>query len=265
MLQGINCFFQNVFSLTSNLEDLRGECISKDHKAISNLLLFSRFSYIWLFATRWTATCQTSLSFTIFWNLLNPMSIVSVMPSNHHILCPLQLPPPLPVHEGGLKTHFEVRGLATYSFFFFLLLGLSCIRSRGEPIIAWCPVFQPHYAQGSCILEPSEEKASPTIFLSTMLDVWVKDYPLLSFGVFFFFSFLQYIFGGYFFHSLSLFSLFFFNNLEMRLSDSPWLSQKEFLQRGGLLFFSCWKQFKATAFRFLDVFFLYWKLKLGKF
>ena len=95
-------------------------------------------------------------------------------------------------------------------FFFFLLLGLSCIRSRGEPIIAWCPVFQPHYAQGSCILEPSEEKASPTIFLSTILDVWVKDYPLLSFGVFFFFSFLQYIFGGYFFHSLSLFFLSFF-------------------------------------------------------
>ena len=95
-------------------------------------------------------------------------------------------------------------------FFFFLLLDLSCIRSRGEPIIAWCPVFQPHYAQGSCILEPSEEKASPTIFLSTILDVWVKDYPLLSFGVFFFFSFLQYIFGGYFFHSLSLFFLSFF-------------------------------------------------------
>ena len=88
--------------------------------------------------------------------------------------------------------------------------------------------------------------------------------PSFFWGVFFF-SFLQSIFGGYFFHSLSLFSLFFFNNLEMRLSDSPWLSQKEFLQRGGLLFFSCWKQFKATAFRFLDVFFLYWKLKLGKF
>ena len=57
------------------------------------------------------------VDFTISRSLLKLTSIVSVMPSNHRILCPLQLPPPLPVHESGLKTHFEVRGLATYSFF----------------------------------------------------------------------------------------------------------------------------------------------------
>ena len=40
-----------------------------------------------------TAECQASLSFTISQSLLKPMSIESVMPSNHLILCrPLLLP-----------------------------------------------------------------------------------------------------------------------------------------------------------------------------
>ena len=39
------------------------------------------------FVTPWTAACQASLSFTIFQSLLKLMSIKSVMPSNHLILC----------------------------------------------------------------------------------------------------------------------------------------------------------------------------------
>ena len=43
----------------------------------------------------WTAVRQASLSFTISWSLLKLMSIESVMPSNHLILChPLLLLPP---------------------------------------------------------------------------------------------------------------------------------------------------------------------------
>ena len=44
-------------------------------------------SPVWLFATLWTAACQTSLSFTDSQNLLKLFSIESVMPSNHCILC----------------------------------------------------------------------------------------------------------------------------------------------------------------------------------
>ena len=44
-------------------------------------------SFAWLFATPWTAACQATLSFTISWSLLKPMSIKSVMPSNHLTLC----------------------------------------------------------------------------------------------------------------------------------------------------------------------------------
>ena len=44
--------------------------------------------------TQWTAACQASLSITNPWCLLKHMSIESVMPSNHLILChPLLLLP----------------------------------------------------------------------------------------------------------------------------------------------------------------------------
>ena len=45
-------------------------------------------SHVRLFAAPRTATRQDSLSITNSWRLLKLMSIVSVMPSNHLILCP---------------------------------------------------------------------------------------------------------------------------------------------------------------------------------
>ena len=51
-------------------------------------------SWVWLFATPWTAACQASLSITNSRSLLKLMSIELVMPSNHLILCcPLLLLP----------------------------------------------------------------------------------------------------------------------------------------------------------------------------
>ena len=44
-------------------------------------------SCIWVFATPWTAACQASLSITSSWSLPKLMSIESVMPSNHLVLC----------------------------------------------------------------------------------------------------------------------------------------------------------------------------------
>ena len=44
-------------------------------------------SHVWLFVTPCTATCQISLSFTVSQSLLRSMSLKSVMPSNHFILC----------------------------------------------------------------------------------------------------------------------------------------------------------------------------------
>ena len=50
-------------------------------------------SCVWLFATPWTAVRQASPSITNSQSPPKPMSIVSVMPSNHLILCCPGLPP----------------------------------------------------------------------------------------------------------------------------------------------------------------------------
>ena len=44
-------------------------------------------SCVWLLATPWTAACQASLSFTLSQSLLKLVSVESVMPFNHLILC----------------------------------------------------------------------------------------------------------------------------------------------------------------------------------
>ena len=67
---------------------------------IDSFNVFNQFSSVqslssvWLFATPWTAAGQASLSITSFRSLLKLMSVESVMPSNHLILCcPLRLLP----------------------------------------------------------------------------------------------------------------------------------------------------------------------------
>ena len=57
----------------------------------SSVQLLSR---VWLLVAQWTAAHQASLSIINSWSLLKLMSIESVMPSNHLILCrPLLLLP----------------------------------------------------------------------------------------------------------------------------------------------------------------------------
>ena len=60
----------------------------------NQLLSVQSHSRVRLFATPWTATCQASLSIINSRSLLKLMSIESVMPSSHLILChPLLLLP----------------------------------------------------------------------------------------------------------------------------------------------------------------------------
>ena len=64
-------------------------------------------SCVQLFATPWIAARQASLSITNSWRLLKLVSIESVMPSNHLILCyPLLLPSIFPrIRVFSLVTH----------------------------------------------------------------------------------------------------------------------------------------------------------------
>ena len=67
---------------------------SSADKVVPFGVVFQSLSYVWLFVTPWTAAWQASLYFTNSQSLLKFMSIESVMPSNHLILChPLLLLP----------------------------------------------------------------------------------------------------------------------------------------------------------------------------
>ena len=75
------------------------------------------------FATPWTSACQASLSITSSWSLLKLMSIASVMPSNHYILCrPLLLPlsifPSIRVFSN--ESVFHIRWPRYWSFSFII-------------------------------------------------------------------------------------------------------------------------------------------------
>ena len=74
-----------------------------------------------LFATPWTAACQVSLPITNSWSLLKLMSIMSVMPSNHLILChpPLLLPsifPSIRVFSNESALHIKWPKYWSFSF-----------------------------------------------------------------------------------------------------------------------------------------------------
>ena len=74
--------------------------VGHDRATFTSLSLMVQFSSVQLlscvqlFVTPWTAAHQASLSITNSWSLFKLLSIESVMPSNHLILChPLLLPP----------------------------------------------------------------------------------------------------------------------------------------------------------------------------
>ena len=77
------------------------------HLDAASLLLFSSvqsLSRVRPLVTPWTAAHQASLSITKSRSLLKLMSIVSVMPSNHLILCrPLLFALNLSQHQGLFK------------------------------------------------------------------------------------------------------------------------------------------------------------------
>ena len=77
-------------------------------------------SHVWLFMTPWTTAHQASLSTTNSWSSPKPMSIESVMPSNHLILChPLLLPPIFPsIRVISNESLFPIRWPKYWSFSF---------------------------------------------------------------------------------------------------------------------------------------------------
>ena len=104
-------------------------------------------SPVWLFVTPWTAALQASLSITNSWSLLKLMSIKSVMPSNHLILCQhlLHLPslfPSIKVFSNesilhitcpniGVSASASVLLMNTQDWITSELIGLISLQSKG--------------------------------------------------------------------------------------------------------------------------------------
>ena len=89
---------------------------------LSSVQLLSR---VWLFATPWIASRQASLSITNSWSSLKLMSIESVMPSSHLILCrPLLLLPPIPpsIRVFSNESTLHMRWPKYWSFSFSIIL-----------------------------------------------------------------------------------------------------------------------------------------------
>ena len=70
-------------------ERIAGTLLWYDSRAWDFVVAVQPLCHVRLFATPWTAARQASLSFTISWSWL--MSIESMMPSNHLVLCHLLL------------------------------------------------------------------------------------------------------------------------------------------------------------------------------
>ena len=88
-------------------------------------------SSVRVFATPWTTAHQASLSITNSRSLLKLMSIESVMPSNHLILCsPLLLPPSAfpSIRVFSSESVLHIRWLKYWSFSFSISPSSECLR-----------------------------------------------------------------------------------------------------------------------------------------
>ena len=123
-------------------------------------------SHIQLCATTWTAACQASLSITNSGSLLKLMSIESVMPSNHLILCcpPLLLPSVFPsIRVFSSESVLRISWPKYWSFSFSISpsneysgllsfkidLGLISLLSKGLPRVFSHTTVQKHQFFGA--------------------------------------------------------------------------------------------------------------------
>ena len=123
--------------------------------------LVQSLSHVRLFVTPWTAAYQASLSITNSQSLLKLMSIKSVMPSSHLILCrPLLLLPPIPpsIRVFSNKSVLHIMWPKYWSFSF----NISSYNEYSELISFRIDWFDLHVVQGTLksLLQHHSSKAS---------------------------------------------------------------------------------------------------------
>ena len=138
--------------------------IGEAHKGVFVVVVQS-LNCVWCFVTPWTAACQASLSFTISQNLLKLMSIESVMPSHHFILCCLLLLlpsvfPSIRVFSNELTLHIRRPKIGTSTLASVLLMtiqgwsplgltGLISLQSKGLSRVFSSTTIQKHQFFGA--------------------------------------------------------------------------------------------------------------------
>ena len=134
--------FKDVFKLLR----LQTQCSACLDPGLWMSVVIQWISHVQLLATPWTAECQVSLSFIISWNLLELMSIASVMPSNYLILCRSLLLLPsiflsIRVFSNELVLHIRWPNYCSFSFSISLSnedSGLISFRTDWSPC---CPSY----------------------------------------------------------------------------------------------------------------------------
>ena len=122
------CIFGTQYPHTQILTHLFYHCLGTGEKRQGYKQKFSSvqsLSHVRLLATPWTAARQASLSITNSWSLPKPMSIESVMPSNHLILCcPLLLLPSIfpSIRDFSNESSLHIRWPEYWSFSFNISL-----------------------------------------------------------------------------------------------------------------------------------------------
>ena len=149
----------------------------------NNLLLLFSCSVMSDSETLWTAKRQASLSFTISWSLLKLMSIESLIPSNHLILCRplLLLPcifPSIRVFSSELALH--IRWPKWWSFSF----SISPSNEYSELISFRINWFDLLAVQGilRSLLQYHSSKASffgtqPSLWSNSHIPTWLLEKP----------------------------------------------------------------------------------------
>ena len=131
--------------------------------------------------TLWTAELQASLSITISWSLLKLMSIDSVMPSNHLILCcPLLLQPSifssirvfsseLALHIGGqsirTSASASILSMNIQGWFPLGLTGLISLLSKGLWRVFSSTTIQKHQFFS----------AQPSLWSNSHISTWLLE------------------------------------------------------------------------------------------
>ena len=140
-------------------------------------------SCVWLFATSWIAARQASLSFTISWSLHKLISIESVIPSNHLILChPLLLCPqsfsasgsflmsqlfPSGGQSIGASASASVLPMNIQDWFPLGWTGLIALQSKGLSRVFSNTTVQEHQFSG----------AQPSLWSKSHIRTWLLEKP----------------------------------------------------------------------------------------